>query len=60
MCCIQWTAAGGMCGDSADATHSDGDGNKILVTQIINKSLPAPDDYPVRVFVNNNTSIKMK
>ena len=49
---IQWIAAGGMCGDSAVAVCSRSEGNKVLLIQIIDKSLPAPDEYPVRVFVN--------
>ena len=31
-------------------------GNKVLFTQNINKSLPAPDEYPVRVFVKLNVT----
>ena len=31
---------------------SGGQLGKWLVTQFINKSLPAPDQYPVRIFVN--------
>ena len=49
---VQWIAAGGMCGDSAVAVCSRSEGSKLLLIQIIDKSLPAPDEYPVRVFVN--------
>ena len=49
---VQWIAAGGMCGDSAVAVCSRSEGSKVLLTQIIDKSLPALDEYPVRVFVN--------
>ena len=48
---VQWIAAGRMCGDSAVAVCRS-EGSKVLLTQIIDKSLPAPDEYPVRVFVN--------
>ena len=41
-----------MCGDSAVAVCSGGPGDKWLRTQYINKSLPAPNEYAVRVFVN--------
>ena len=55
-CCsliiIQWVSAGGMCENSAVEACHGCPGDKILDTQIINKSLPAPDDYPVRIFVN--------
>ena len=49
---LQWIAAGGMCGDSAVTVCSRSEGSKLLLTQIIDKSLPSPDEYPVRVFVN--------
>ena len=41
-----------MCGDSTVAVCSGEPGEKWLKTQYINKSLPAPDEYSVRVFVN--------
>ena len=41
----------GICGESSVSVCS-GVGDKVLETQSINKSLPAPDTYPVRVFVN--------
>jgi hypothetical protein len=44
--------SGGVCGDSTVAVCSGEPGEKWLKTQYINKSLPAPDEYPVRVFVN--------
>ena len=40
-----------MCNDSVVAVCSGDPGEKVLWTQNINKSLPAPDEYPVRVFV---------
>ena len=49
---IQWISAGGMCENSAVKVCHRGPGDEILDTQIINKSLPASDDYPVRIFVN--------
>ena len=49
---VQWIAAGGMCGDCAVAVCSRSEESQVLLTQIIDKSLPAPDEYPVRVFVN--------
>ena len=41
----------GICGDSSVSVCS-GREDKVLETQSISKSLPAPDTYPVRVFVN--------
>ena len=41
-----------MCENSAVTVCSGEPGEKWLRTQYINKSLPAPDKYPVRVFVN--------
>ena len=49
---VQWYSAGGKCGDSAVAVCSGETGDKVLETQYISKSLPAPDEYPVRVFIN--------
>ena len=49
---VQWYSAGGMCGDSAVAVCSGEPGDKGTKIQYISKSLPAPDEYPVRVFVN--------
>ena len=49
---IQWISAGEMCRNSAVEACHGGPGDEFLDTQIINKSLPAPDDYPVRIFVN--------
>ena len=48
---IQWYSTGGVCNDSAVAVCSGDPGNKVLRTPNINKSIPAPDEYPVRVFV---------
>ena len=41
-----------MCENSTVAVCAGGRGNKWLYIQRINKSVPAPDNYPVRVFVN--------
>ena len=41
-----------MCENSAVDLCSGEPGEKWLKTQLINKSLPATDEYPVRVFVN--------
>ena len=49
---LQWYSAGGACENSAVAVCSGRPGEKYLDTQVISKSLPAPDEYPVRVFVN--------
>ena len=49
---IQWYSTGGVCEDSAVSVCSGESGEKWLKTQYISKSLPAPDEYPVRVFVN--------
>ena len=49
---LQWYSAGGTCENSAVAVCSGHRGDKFLDTQVINKSLPAPDVYDVRVFVN--------
>ena len=49
---LQWYSTGGVCEDSAVTVCSGEPGEKWLRTQYINKSLPAPDEYPVRVFVN--------
>ena len=49
---LQWHSSGGVCEDSAVFVRSEEPGEKWLKTQYINKSLPAPDEYPVRVFVN--------
>ena len=49
---LQWYSTGGACENTAVAVCSGGPGDKFLDTQVINKSLPAPDEYPVRVFVN--------
>ena len=49
---LQWYSAGGTCENTAVAVCSGYPGDKYLDTQVINKSLPAPDEYPVRVFVN--------
>ena len=49
---IQWYSTGGVCNKSAVTVCSGEPGDKWLKTQYINKSLPAPDKYPVRVFVN--------
>ena len=49
---IQLYSTGGMCDNSTVAVCSRGQGEKLLRTQYINKSLPVPDEYPVRVFVN--------
>ena len=46
---IQWYSTGGVCENSTVEVCS---GEQWLKTQNINKSLPAPDNYPVRVFVN--------
>ena len=48
---IQWYSNGGVCKDGGVAVCSGDPGDKVLRTQNINKSLPAPDEYPVRVFV---------
>ena len=48
---IQWYSTSGACRDSSVAVCCTDPGNKVLWTQNINKSLPAPDEYPVRVFV---------
>ena len=45
----------GTCVDSSVSVCS-GTVDKVLETQIIRKDLPAPDTYPVRVFVNINYS----
>ena len=49
---IQWYSTGGVCENSTVEVCSGEPGEKWLKTQYINKSLPAPDEYPVRVFVN--------
>ena len=49
---LQWYSAGGACENTAVAVCSGYPGEKYLDTQVISKSLPAPDEYPVRVFVN--------
>ena len=49
---LQWNETGGICENSAVTVCSDSPGDKLLLTQPINKSLPAPDIYPVRIFVN--------
>ena len=41
-----------MCQNSAVTVCSGDPGHKVLVTQPIDKSLPAPDNYTVRLFVN--------
>ena len=41
-----------MCENSTVAVCAGGRGDKCLLTQHISKSVPAPDNYPVRVFVN--------
>ena len=41
-----------MCENSTVTVCSDSPGDKLLLTQLIDKSLPAPDIYPVRIFVN--------
>ena len=46
----QLYSAGGI--DSAVAVRSGELGDKLLEIQYINKSLPVPDEYPVRMFVN--------
>ena len=48
---LQWYSDG-TCKNSAVAVCSGEPGDKFLDTQVINKSLPAPDEYPIRVFVN--------
>ena len=48
---LQWYSTG-MCENSTVAVCTGGRGNKWLQIQHINKSVPAPDNYPVRVFVN--------
>ena len=53
---IQWYSTGGACKDSSIAVCSKEPGNKVLWTQYSNKSLPAPDEYPVRVFVKLNVT----
>ena len=53
---IQWHSTGGVCEDSAVAVCSTDPGNKVLQTQNISKSLPAPAEYPVRVFVKLNVT----
>ena len=45
----------GTCVDSSVSVCS-GTVDKVLETQIIRKDLPAPDTYPVRLFVNINYS----
>ena len=54
---IQWYSTGGVCNKSAVTVCSTEGGEKRLKTQYINKSLPAPDEYPVRVFVNITYSL---
>ena len=49
---IQWYPTGGTCEESAVAVCSAAAMDKWLLTQYINKSVPAPDTYPVRVFVD--------
>ena len=41
-----------MCENSTVAVRAGGRGDKWLYIQRIDKSVPAPDNYPVRVFVN--------
>ena len=49
----QWYPTGERCKDSAVAVCSAAiEMYKWLLTQYINKSVPAPDTYPVRVFVD--------
>ena len=48
---LQWYSTG-MCENSTVAVCAGGLGAKFLLTQHINKSVPAPDNYTVRVFVN--------
>ena len=49
---IQWYPTGETCEESAVAVCSAAKMDKWLLTQYINKSVPAPDTYPVRVFVD--------
>ena len=48
----QWYPTGETCEESAVAVCSAAKMDKWLLTQYINKSVPAPDTYPVRVFVD--------
>ena len=48
---LQWYSTG-MCENSAVAVCAGGLGAKFLLIQRISKSVPAPDNYTVRVFVN--------
>ena len=48
----QWYPTGETCEESAVAVCSAIEMDKWLLTQYINKSVPAPDTYPVRVFVD--------
>ena len=48
----QWYPTGGTCEESAVAVCSAAAMDKWLLTQYINKSVPAPDTYAVRVFVD--------
>ena len=48
---LQWYSTG-MCENSTVAVCAGGRGDKWLYIQRINISVPAPDNYPVRVFVN--------
>ena len=48
----QWYPTGETCEESAVAVCSAAAMDKWLLTQYINKSVPAPDTYPVRVFVD--------
>ena len=54
---LQWSSVGGgTCADGIVAV-CPGNFTTVLQTQVINKSLPAPDEYPVTVFVGIEYSI---